>query len=61
MELLDVWLADTMMSATNLWMLHTWRDQLNLSITYNEAYFAEAQMDAMLERARRELLEGLSI
>lgn len=60
-EVLDVWIADTMMSATNLWMLDTWRDRLNFTVTYNEAYFPETQMDRMLARARQELLQGLSI
>jgi hypothetical protein len=60
-EVLDVWIADTMMSATNLWMLDTWRGRLNFSVTYNEAYFPEAQMDGMLAKARQEFLQGLSV
>lgn len=60
-EVLDVWIADTMMSATTLWMLDTWKDRLNFTVTYNEAYFPEAQIDGMLARARQELLQGLSI
>ena len=60
-EVLDVWIADTMMSPTNLWMLHTWDGRVNLSVTYNEAYFGEGVMVGVLERIWEELRQGLGL
>ncbi|KAK3901902.1 hypothetical protein C8A05DRAFT_34406 [Staphylotrichum tortipilum] len=60
-EVLDVWIADTMMSSTNLWMLHTWDGMLNLSVTYNEAYFPVGLMEGVLERIWEELRSGLGL
>jgi hypothetical protein len=60
-EVLDVWIADTMMSSTNLWILHTWDGMLNLSVTYNGAYFPEGLMEGVLERVWEELRSGLGL
>ncbi|RYP55764.1 hypothetical protein DL770_010880 [Monosporascus sp. CRB-9-2] len=60
-EVVDVWIGDTMMSAMNLWMCHTWDGRLNLSVTYNGAYFEEEVMEGVLGRLKGELLGGLGV
>jgi hypothetical protein len=60
-EIIDVWVADTMVSATNLWLLHSWDGKLNLTTVYNEAYFTEGQMENVLDRISHFLLTGLEV
>jgi hypothetical protein len=60
-EVLDVWVADTLMSAAQLWLVHTWDGRLNFSCSFNEAYFSEAQILGVLQRVRDELRSGLGV
>ncbi|KAJ2975704.1 hypothetical protein NQ176_g5374 [Zarea fungicola] len=59
-EIIDVWLGDTMTSATSFWSVQTWRDRLEISVTYNEGYFAKREMVHILEHIRAILLSSVS-
>ncbi|KAK0611911.1 hypothetical protein B0T14DRAFT_500913 [Immersiella caudata] len=55
----DVWIADTMMGGTKLWMVHTWDGRLCLSVLYDEAKFGRGRMEWVLERVKGEMVVGL--
>ncbi|KAK4445875.1 hypothetical protein QBC34DRAFT_451069 [Podospora aff. communis PSN243] len=57
----DVWIADTMMGGTKLWMVHTWDGRLCLSVVFDGARFGRGRMEWVLERVRGELLGGLGV
>jgi hypothetical protein len=60
-EILDVWLSDTMASPTSFWSMHTWDGRINMSLAYNLAFYDPKDIQALLEAVGRNLRNGLGI
>lgn len=60
-ELRDYWVSSTMLTADFQMYLWTWRARMVLSVCYNDAFYAPADVDAVLERTRDEMVRGLGV
>lgn len=57
----DIWIAVATMNETVLMMLHTWKQRMILSSSYNAAFYSETMISDTLERVRDIFLQNLNV
>uniref|UniRef100_A0A8H7N4K9 Condensation domain-containing protein n=1 Tax=Bionectria ochroleuca TaxID=29856 RepID=A0A8H7N4K9_BIOOC len=57
----EIWIAVGTLDDSVVMMLHTWRGQMWLSASYNEAFYCRSMVDAILARVRDTMLQNLDV
>jgi hypothetical protein len=57
----EIWIAVGTLDDSVVMMLHTWRGQMRLSASYNEAFYCRSMVDIILARVRDTMLQNLDV